>query len=171
MSHVLPETPSMQGSGAPHPGDHDQHRALRLGCGACAHQEQTRFLQDDERLEETEIVTRRDSRPPPGRAFPARGCRRDCSGSEDRGTDREPTASPALGRELCEGHDVLAPASRRSPSCLREARFVLELTRHSSRAALADPRNPEQPRHEASFPRPRLHTAHSPAVDLGRPLN
>ena len=149
----------MQGSGAPHPGDHDQHGALGLGCGACAHQEQTRFLQDDERPEKTEIVTRQGSRPPAGRAFPARCCRRDCSSGEDRGTDREPTAPPALGRELCEGHDVPAPASRRLSSCLREAYFIPELTCHSSGAAPADPRNPEQPRHEATFPRPRLHTA------------
>lgn len=130
----------MQGSGAPHPGDHDQHRALGLGCGACAHREQTRFLQDEERPEKTEMVTRQDSRPPPRRAFPARGCRRDCSSGADGGTDREPTAPPALGRELCEGHDVPAPASGRSSSRLREAHFVPELTRHSSGAAPADPR-------------------------------
>lgn len=152
--------PACRAVGLPARGDHDQHRALGLGCGACAHQEQICFLQDDERPEKTEIVTRQDSRPPPGRAFPARGCRRDCLSSADGGTDREPAAPLALGRELCEGHDVPAPASGWSSSCLREAHFIPELTRHSSGAAPANPRNPEQLRHEATFPRPRLHTAH-----------
>ena len=83
-SHVFPETPSVHGSGAPPRGTMTSTEPSGLGVESRAHQEQTHVLQEAERWEKMEIVTRGDSRPPPGRAVPA------CSSGDDGGTDREP---------------------------------------------------------------------------------